>query len=166
MVKSMFKSIFLTFSSRKHAIMAITLAIVMAFLAILVPSLLTPGNTLKSQFSLLEVSDIGLIILFSCLFGISIAMQSYASSKEKAQNKLVRGTGTGLVAFTGTLFSAKLCPICLGAILGFVGIGGSATLFLFSYKNEIMIASILILLFIVYLSGRRIIKIKGCEKCK
>ena len=168
MVKSVFKPIFLAFSSRKYLLIAIALAIIMAFLAILVPSLLTPGNTLKLQFSLLQVSDIGLIILFSSLFGISIAMQSYVSYKEKMQkNKLVmKGTGTGLVAFTGTLFSAKLCPICLGAILGFVGIGGLATLFLFSYKNEIMIASILILAFTVYLAGRRITKIKVCEKCK
>lgn len=168
MVKSIFESIFLTFSSRKHALIAVIFSITMAFLAVLIPSLLTPGNTLKLQLSLLQASDIGLIILFSSLFGISIAMQSYASHKEKMQkNKLVmKGTGTGLVAFTGTLFSAKLCPICLGAILSFVGIGGSATLFLFSYKNEILIASIFILAFTVYLTGRRITKIKVCEKCK
>ncbi len=168
MVKSVFKPIFLVFSSRKHVLIAIALAIVMAFLAILVPSLLTSGNTLKTQSSLLQISDIGLIVLFSSLFGIAIAMQSYATHKEKMQNTglAVKGTGTGLVAFTGTLFSAKLCPICLGAILGFIGMGGSATLFLFSYKNEIMIASILILLFMVYLTGKRITTIKFCKNCK
>ena len=35
MVKSLFESIFLTFSSRKHALMAILLAVIMAFLAVL-----------------------------------------------------------------------------------------------------------------------------------
>lgn len=163
--KAIFKPVLLTFSSRKHIIIAVALAVIMAFISILVPSLLTPGNTLKLQLSLLGISDIGLIILFSVLFGVAIAMQIYASNKEKQSNKLVRGTGTGFVAFTGTLFSAKLCPICLGAILGFLGIGGSATLFLFSYKNEIMIASIFILVFIIYLAGKRITKIKVCEKC-
>ena len=92
-------------------------------------------------------------------------MQIYASHKEKNSNKLVKSTGTGLIAFTGTLFSAKLCPICLGAIFGFLGIGGSATLFLFSYKNEIVIASIFILIFMIYLAGKRITKLKICEKC-
>jgi len=167
MVKSILESIFLTLSSRKHALIAIALAIVMAFIAILTPSLLTPGNTFKLQLSLLQISDIALIILFSSLFGISIAMQMYASHKEKMQaNHLVKVTGTGLVAFTGTLFSTKLCPICLGAIFGFFGIGGSATLFLFSYKNEIMIASIFILTLTIYLAGNRIAKVKVCEKCK
>ncbi len=167
MVKKILESIFLTLSSRKYALIAIALAVVMAFIAILIPSLLTPGNTLKLQLSLLQISDIGLITLFSSLFGISIAMQMYASHKEKIQGKhLVRNTGTGLVAITGTLFSAKLCPICLGAILGFVGIGGSATLFLFSYKTEIMITSIFIIIFTIYLAGNRIGKIKVCDKCK
>lgn len=166
MVKSMFESIFLTFSSKKYIIIAVILTVVMAFISILIPLLLTPGNTLKLQLSILELRDIILIILFSALFGIAIAMQSYASHKEKHNNKLVKSTGTGLVAFIGTLFSAKLCPVCLVAILGFFGIGGSATLFLFSYKNEIMIASIFILVFIIYLTGKRITKIKFCEKCR
>ena len=165
MMKSMFEHILLTFSSKKHIIIAVILVVVMAFISILVPSLLIPGNTLKLQLSLLETSDISLIIIFSALFGIAISMQIYASHKEKNSNKLVKSTGTGLIAFTGTLFSAKLCPICLGAILGFLGIGGSATLFLFSYKNEIMIASIFILIFIIYLAGKRITKLKICEKC-
>ncbi|MBI2044946.1 hypothetical protein HYT23_02725 [Candidatus Pacearchaeota archaeon] len=138
----------------------------MAFIAVIIPSLLTPGNTLKLQLSLLQINEVILIIIFSSLFGISIAMQIYASHKEKKQGEyLVKGTGTGLVAFTGTLFSAKLCPICLGAILGFIGIGGSATLFLFSYKNEIMITSIFVLVFTIYLAGNRIAKVKVCEKC-
>ena len=167
MVESVFKPIFLTFSSRKHLLIAIALALVMAFVAILVPSLLTPGNTLGYQLSSLQIGNVGLIILFSSLFGIAIAMQFYASHKEKIQgNHLVKGTGTGIVAFTSTLFSAKLCPICLGAILGFIGIGGSATLFLFSYKNEIMLASIFILLLTIYLTGKRITKIRYCENCK
>ncbi|PIN76331.1 hypothetical protein COV18_00260 [Candidatus Woesearchaeota archaeon CG10_big_fil_rev_8_21_14_0_10_37_12] len=167
MTKSVLKPIFLVFDSRKHVLIAIALAAIMAFLAILIPSLLTPGNTLKLQLSLLQITDIGLIVLFSLLFGIAISMQLYASHKEKTQGShIVKGTGTGLVAFIGTLFSAKLCPICLGAILGFVGIGGSATLFLFSYKNEIMVVSILIILFMVYLTGKRITKIKVCENCK
>ncbi len=161
----MLKPVFLTFSSRKHALIAVLLALAMAFLSILVPSLLIPGSTLKLQLSLLEISDIGLIILFSALFGTAISMQSYASHK-KHKSKLASGAGTGIVAFTGTLFSAKLCPFCLIAILGFLGIGGSAALFLFSYKNEIMIASILVLIFIIYITGKRITKLKVCQKCR
>jgi len=165
MVKLIFESIFLTFSSRKYVLMVVILTLLMAFFSILIPSLLTPGSTLKLQFSLLKLEDISLIILFSFLFGTSIAMQSYVSYKEKHGNTLVKGTGTGLVAFIGTLFSAKLCPICLGAILSFVGIGGSAAIFLFSYKDEIMLASIFMLVFIIYLTGKRIIKVKICDKC-
>lgn len=162
---SIFEPILLTFSSKKYIIIAIILAVIMAFVSILVPSLLTPGNTLKLQLSLLEINDIILIIIFSVLFGIAIAMQIYASHEEKHINKLAKRTGTGIVAFIGTLFSVKLCPICIGAILGFLGIGGSATIFLFSYKNEITTASIFILLFIIYITGKRITNLKVCEKC-
>ncbi|MEK6928843.1 MAG: hypothetical protein AABW65_02730, partial [Nanoarchaeota archaeon] len=102
MMKSMFEHILLTFSSKKHIIIAVILVVVMAFISILVPSLLIPGNTLKLQLSLLETSDISLIIIFSALFGIAISMQIYASHKEKNSNKLVKSTGTGLIAFIGT----------------------------------------------------------------
>ncbi len=94
-------------------------------------------------------------------------MQIYAVYKNRLQGgNVAKSAGTGFAALIGTLFSAKLCPICLGVILGFVGIGGSTTLFLFSYKKEIMIASILILTFTIYLSGRRITKIRICKNCK
>jgi len=162
-MKSIFKPILLTLRSKKHALMAIILSILMAFLAILIPSLLIPGNSLKFQLSILRTNNIGLILLFSSLFGITIAMQSYASYKEKTQNNklAVKGTGTGVVAFTGALFSAKLCPVCLGAILGYLGIGSSVVFFLFFYETEILIASILILALITLLTSRRIARIKG-----
>jgi hypothetical protein len=167
-MKSIFETIVLTFRSRKHAVIAIISFVVMTVLAVLIPSFLTPSNTVALQLSLLQTTDIALILLFSALFGISIAMQTYASHREKIKNSKLglKGTGTGFVALVGTLFSAKLCPICLGVILGFVGVGGSASLFLFSYKNWILIASIFILVFTIYLAGRRITKVNVCENCK
>jgi|GEM_PF-3365845 len=166
MVKSVFKSIFMTLSSRKHLLIAVALTLVMASVAILIPSFLTPGSNIQYQLSILQINDIGLIVLFSSLFGVAIAMQLYASHKEKLKENIAKNTGTGFVAFIGTLFSAKLCPVCLGAILGVIGIGGSTALFLFSYKNEIMLVSISILFLTIYLTGKRITKIKICENCK
>jgi len=106
-MKSVFKPILLTLGSKKHALIAIILSIIMAVLAIMVPVLLTPGNSLKFHLSLLQLGDVGLIILFSSLFGISVAMQSYASYKEKLQTRklVTKSVGTGVVAFTGALFS-------------------------------------------------------------
>lgn len=166
MMKSIFKPLVLTLSSKKHLIIAIISSLVMAFLAILIPSLLIPSNTIKFQLSLLKINEITLIIIFSALFGISIAMQSYAFFIEKLhKSKLVmKSTGTGFVALTATLFSTKLCPLCLATILGLIGLGSSATLFLFSYKKEILIVSMLLLILVIYITGKRITNF--CEKCK
>lgn len=165
-MKETLRAIQATLSSRKHAIISVVSAIIMLFLAVYIPSVLTPGNTIAFQLSLYTPAEATLTLLFSVLFGLSVGMQSYASHLRKAGKHaaIAKHTGTGAVAFVGTLFSAKLCPICLSAILSFVGIGGSAALVLFSYKTEILAASALMLLLSIYFTSKRITL--TCDKCK
>lgn len=165
MAPSTLKAIVLTLKSRKHLLIVIAASLLMMVLSVYIPSVLTPGNTIAFQLLLLTFGEAALIILFSLLFGLSIGMQLYASALHKMRKGVTaaKSTGTGIAAFAGTLFSAKLCPICLSALLAYIGIGGSAALLLFSYKTEILVASMLVLLASMYFAGKRITV--SCERC-
>ena len=150
----------LTLKSRKYLGIAIAFSIFMMFIAILIPTILIPGNSIDYQISLFTWDSALLTILFSVLFGISMGMHSYASHIRKLRNSAAIGerVGTGFFSITGTLFASKLCPMCLSAIFSFVGLGASAVFFVLSFRFPILIASIVLVLISIYFAGKRIEK--------
>jgi len=156
----------LMLSSKKHLVIVICSSIFMFFLAVLIPAVTIPSNTVEFQLSLLSEESALLTILFSILFGISMGMHSYASKMSKLRKGAVVGerAGTGFFSFIGTLFAGKLCPMCLSAIFGFLGLGASAVFFVLSFTVPILFASMLLILISIYFAGKRIAN--ACENCK
>ncbi len=156
-IKSTLDAIRLTLKSRRHLGIVIASSLFMIFLAVLIPTILIPGNTIDYQISLFTWDNILLTILFSILFGISMGLHSYASHIRKLRKSAVgERVGTGFFSITGTLFASKMCPMCLSAIFSFVGLGASAVFFVLSFRFPILIASILLVLVSIYFAGKRI----------
>jgi len=157
-VRNTFDAVKLTVRSRKHLGIVIASSLFMLLLAVLIPTILIPGNSIDYQISLFTWDSALLTILFSVLFGISMGMHSYASHIRKLRKSAAIGerVGTGFFSITGTLFASKLCPICLSAIFSFVGLGASAVFFVLSFRFPILIASILLVLISIYFAGKRI----------
>lgn len=149
--------------TKRQLVIAIFSSLFMFALAFYIPVLTIPGNTIEFQLSLVTLDYAVLLILFSALFGISISLHTYPLPKTNGNYAVAKGTGAGFAGIMGTLFAGKLCPVCLGTILGFIGLGGSA-LYLFSFRNEILIASMVILLVSIYFGSKRIAAI--CKKCE
>ena len=165
-MRAIFHSMRLMIKSKKHLAIVIFSTIFMFFLAVLIPAITIPSNTLEYQLSLFTWDSVLLTIIFSLLFGISMGMHSYASKMSKLRKGAVVGerAGTGFFSFIGTLFAGKLCPMCLSAIFGFLGLGASAVFFVLSFTVPILFASMLLILISIYFAGKRIAN--ACENCK
>ncbi len=163
MVKEMLNALQAVITSRKHLGITIISALAMFSLAIIFPVFAIPGNDLFFQLSILTWDSLLLTVIFSLLFGFSIGIHSYASFLSK-QLALGSNAATGIVSFVATLFSAKLCPICLATIFSIIGVGGSVPLFLFSYKTEILLISFVLIFASIFLASKRIVKCRHCTK--
>ncbi len=163
------QSIKLVLKSRRHLTIMFFSSALMSIFAILIPTLTIPGNTLGFQISLLNLPSIALIIVFSILFGLSMSMNVYAISSNRARMASMAGreASTGIVSMIGAMFSGPLCASCIATILGLFGLGSATTLsittILFSYRTEILVLSLILIITSIYFAGRRINKI--CEKC-
>ena len=160
------KAFKITFSTNKRIFLGILLGLFMASMSIMLPVLLTPGNTLSFQLSIMSHWDILLTLLFATLFGVAMSMQIYALRQELSYgSSTAKSAGSSLFAFVGTLFSSNLCPMCLATILGFIGIGGTAAITLRAYRTEILVGSIIVLITINVFAARRVSKVKKCKTC-
>lgn len=162
--KYLARTLLLPFKSKKHlAIIFISFLLMLAF-SFLMPRLLLPSNTLQLQLSRLTFID-GLIRLsFAFLFGLSIGLYSYSSSLIKSNKNLIQTTGTGFTSIIGALFTGKLCAVCIGTALSFLGISGSTAAFLTSHDKEIIFISFLIMIASLLFSASKVSKIcKDCE---
>lgn len=152
------------FSSKKHLAVAVTSSVFMAILTIYAPVLLTPGNTVSYQLSLMQWYNFVLIGTFSILFGLSFAVYYYAAQISGGVISLFKGgSGSGLAGFTGALFSSPVCISCLSTILAAVGIGGSAAITLFQHQTKVQALSVAMLGTSFYFAS---IKLElNCEEC-
>ncbi len=163
-LKTMANALGMVLKTKRQLAIAIFSSLFMLLLALYIPVLTIPGNTIEFQLSLMSWDYAVLLVVFAMLFGLSIGLHTYLSPRH-GNSIIVKGTketSSGVAGIAGTLFAGKLCPVCLSAILGAFGLGGSA-LFLFSFRNEILIASVLVLLLSIYFGGKRVANI--CEHC-
>ncbi|MBI2233283.1 MAG: hypothetical protein HYU56_05150 [Candidatus Aenigmarchaeota archaeon] len=165
-LKPIFGTIKITLKSRKYFSVAIISALFMLSLSVYIPSIITPGNSIGYQLSLITWENALLILLFSALFGISMAMHVHATKLKRANKGLMAGesAATGIFGMVGAMFSGPLCASCISIIFSTIGLGGSAALALFSHRTEILAASMMLIIVSIYFAGKRINRF--CEHCK
>ncbi len=165
-LKSTFEAIKMTLKSRKHLLITIIFGLFMIGLAIYIPSLITPGNTIEFQLSLITFENALIMVLFSSLVGLSMGMHAYASDllKRTNVNMVIEEAGTGIVGMFSTMLSGPLCASCIAIIFSAVGLGSGAALFVLVHIKEIQIISLALILLSIYLAGKRVNR--NCELCK
>jgi len=130
---------------------------------ILLPTYLTPGNTLK--FQLTEVFTFWnyiMMILISALLGLMISMQMYTHKLKKSMKNTGKGVVGGFSGLVAGVFGTAACSSCVAAIFGFLGLG--TVFFLIKYQPFIVGGSLLLVLISIYLTSVGIEK--NCEVCK
>ncbi len=162
--KSTINAIGLALKSRKRLAIGIISAIAMAFLSIYIPAAIKLGTTIESQISLLTWENILLITIFSILFGVSIALHSYAMSLKKNHGNMSVTPVGGFAGIIGGVFSGPMCPTCISTIISILGLGSSTAIFMLSHRTEILALSALLIITSIYFVGKKVTRF--CDKCK
>lgn len=160
------EAIQLTLKSRKHLLLTIAFILIMMGLAVYVPSVITPGNTIEFQISLLTFNDALIMLLFSFLVGLSMGMHIYAADILKTNNTamILEETSTGIVGMLSTMLSGPLCVSCLVTIFSLIGLGAGSALFVLEHRTKIQLVSLVLISASIYIAGKRINR--NCELCK
>lgn len=129
---------------------------------IYIPVKKVPGNTFGFQISLFSFSDWVLLILLSILTTLSFLMNIFVIEREIKKSlaavSLGRGGVGAIFGVLGSIFGPTAsCASCVGSIFGFLGVGG--VFFLLKYRQVIVVASILIMLFTLYNTSKRVLGI-------
>ena len=131
---------------------------------IVLPVLLTPGNTFKFQLGIFKLKDYLLFLFLSLVTALLIIMQVYIfvrSKKERAGAVSRGGVGIFSALFAGLLATAA-CSSCILAIFGFLGAG--SIFFTLGHQSYFVYGGIVLVLISLYFSSRRV---QGyCENCK
>ena len=112
-------------------------------------------QNLDLWFSVIPLSILILVVVFSLLFGIFLSFQIF-NLKSKvcdARQKVTSATGGGFAAMLGVLVPA--CPACVSIITLFLpaSIGISVAGFFLQYSTYLLSGSIMLLLGGIYLLG-------------
>ena len=166
LIEDVRKAMIETFSTKGRIYVAMLLGIIMLGIAISIPVLMTPGNSLGLHLSLLGLGDFLIALLFASLFSISLTMQFHILRLQKRIGmSMGKGASSGALSFMGALFAANICPACLITIMGLFGIGGASALAVISYTSEILLATMLLMSLMIVMTSRRLIKIKQGNCC-
>lgn len=166
MIKTTWNAIKITVQSKKNLVILLIVTSIVLLLSILVPTILTPGNTLEFQLSLFNLESTLVLLVFSFLVGLAFSVHFYANELAKRSQVAVVGEKVSLGVF-GTfsaLLATPLCASCFISLFSFIGLGSGIALSILTYKTEIQLASLVLISASIYWSGKRINK--NCEFCK
>jgi hypothetical protein len=150
------------FERKKIILHFVILTFLVLWLFIYIPVKKIPGNSFIFQISLFGFSDWFLLVVLSILTSITFLMNIFVINREIKQTlnaaSLGRGGVGAVFGVLGSIFGPTAsCASCVSSIFGFLGIGG--VLFLLKYRQVIVALSILIMLFTLYHTSKRVLGI-------
>lgn len=152
------------FVDSKYVLFFLLVSIGMFWLFLAIPVKSVPGNNFTFQLSLLGVQGFVLLGLLSILTSLSVLFHVYALKHRRSFRtgvSLVGSGGTGFLSGAiATIFGTATCAYCVSAFFGFLGIGG--VLFLIQYRMYIVSVAIILMLFSLYLTARRVSHLCNC----
>ncbi len=132
---------------------------------IYIPVRNVPGNDFAFQLTLFKPQDFLLLITLALLTSLSINMNVY-SFRQRATvstgvSAISQGGVGGFAGIIASIFGTATCSTCVASLFGFLGIG--TVFFLLDNKNYIVLASILLVLFSLYFTSKKVLHV--CEEC-
>jgi len=160
---SIFSAAWYTVFQEKRDYLFLFLTIIITFfILIAIPVIVTPGNDIFYQISIMPAVDLITLVSLSIIAGISFVFNLYIFQQKKHESKQV---GNAIITFFSTLlssfFGTVTCIACAATIGGFLGL----TTVTFIVKNRIPFAllSIFLLFTSVYFTAQRVLH--TCKQC-
>ena len=152
------------FVDSKYVLFFLLVSIGMFWLFLAIPVKSVPGNSFIFQLSLLGTQGIVFLGLLSILTSLSLVFHVYALKQRRSLRTGVSLVGSGSTGFLSgaiaTIFGTATCAYCVSAFFGFLGIGG--VLFLIQYRMYIVSVAIILMLFSLYFTARRLLHLCNC----
>ena len=150
------------FKEKIFLITFVTLTILALWFFIYIPVKKVPGNTFAFQMSIFTSRDWFLLITLSVLTALTLIMNVFVirnDIKNAIQAANLGRSGLGVLSgIFGSIFGpAASCASCVGTLFGFLGVGG--VFFLLKYRHTIVVLSVLIMLFTLYYTSKRVLGI-------
>src|SRR6185436_13763014 len=148
-------------TSRPYRIVFIFVWILLFLAMFYLPIISVPGNDTAFQAKLFSAQDYVTLIIFSAISAMAITMQIkiFSLTRKAHIGHTALGAASGFIA---TLFATSTCTLCLGAVLSLFGAGAIVTLV--EHRVLLVIGSLLLLFFSLYLPAKHIAE--GCSSCK
>ncbi len=143
----------------------IALSILMFAAYIVLPVVLTPGNSIGFQLHLLRPIDFVVFVLLSTVTALLMVMQLYVHNRAKKKQVLATAGKTGVSlssAIFGGLLATAACSSCIAGLLGFLGAG--SVLFIVENQLPFVIGAISIVLIGLYFTSKRVNN--ACSSCE
>ena len=137
-----------------HAVLRLPRYRAAFLLLFLVPVASIPGNSPAFQWRLFGLLDYLLLLLIAAMQALLLTMLLYRFRRGRAATRTLSahvGLLSGVPAF---LFGAKLCPMCIAALLGFLG--PNAVLAALEWRSWICAGSVAVLLFALIVTAQSI----------
>lgn len=156
------------FTEKIYILLALLIATLFFGIFIFIPLVTIPGNDLRFQLSIYTLENYILMSFLALLVGITFAMQIYTVKKQqvlrKSSSPVLQGVAlSGASGIFGSIVGTASCSLCLASLFGFIGLGTGGALFVLKNQNYFLWGSILIMLFSLYFTARRINKV--CTSC-
>lgn len=160
------KALRIIFIRPRYAVIGIVSAVIMFTLFILLPVGRFELNAFYYQLTGLDWTSRISFGLFSILFGVLIAMNSYLFHISR-KNAVSIGFVSSVVSFFSGIFGSAVCGVCLAIIFAFLGVPIAVISFILAYQFHALIISSIIVLLSLYFSSKVIAAHEnGCDVCR
>lgn len=122
-------------------------------LAVLLPVVTIPGNTVPFQLSIYQGRDYVLLTALALLAGLHGALLA-RSWKERPSRHALSGAASGASGFFAAIVGTAACSSCIAALFGLLGLGTGSVLFALQYRALFLAAAIAVMLLSLYFTAR------------
>ena len=165
-ITTILRALGIIFIRPRYVVIAITAAIIMFTLLILLPVGRFELNAFYYQFMGLDWTSRISFGFFSALVGVLIAMNSYVFHISR-KNAAGMGVVSSVVSFFAGIFGSAICAVCLAVLFALLGVPIAALSFILAYRLQALAISSLIAITSLYLSSKAIVAHEsGCNVCR
>ncbi len=149
------------FKNKNYLYLFFILTVFSIGLYLLVPVYTIPGNDLSFWLKIMPWWGYPVLILFSIALGLLFTMKIYEFRHMHSVAQKTGSIGSIVAVIFAGFYTTAACAACISTFFVFIGAGG--VLFLNKYRDIALFLSVLITIFAIYFTARKINN--KCDSC-
>ena len=149
------------FKNKNYLYLLLILTALSFALYLIVPVYTIPGNDLLFWLKIMPWWGYPVLVLFSIALGLLFTMKIYEFRHSHSMLDKASDAGSIIAVIFAGLYTTAACAACISTFFAFIGAGGA--LFLNKYRDIALSLSVLITIFAIYFTARKINS--KCDSC-